>query len=100
MPLAAIREVVHSKSSFYVCFTFCEDFASRDIELEKNVNYVLAGLRRAGKTTLLYQRVQNIIKDGVAWDQIIYISFDDIVRNVFPPANEKRNRRRDKRTMN
>ena len=44
-------------------FTFCEDFASRDIKLEKNVNYVLAGLRRAGKTTLLYQRVQNTIKD-------------------------------------
>ena len=49
----------------------------RDIELEKNANYVLVGLRRAGKTTLLYKRVQDLIKDGVEWNQIIYINFDD-----------------------
>ena len=49
----------------------------RDIVLEKNVNYVLVGLRRAGKTTLLYKRVQDLIKDGVEWNQIIYINFDD-----------------------
>ena len=49
----------------------------RDIELEKNANYVLVGLRRAGKTTLLYKRVQDLINDGVEWNQIIYINFDD-----------------------
>ncbi len=49
----------------------------RDIELEKSANYVLVGLRRAGKTTLLYKRVQDLIKDGVEWNQIIYINFDD-----------------------
>ena len=49
----------------------------RDIILEKNVNYVLVGLRRAGKTTLLYKRVQDLIKDGVEWNQIIYINFED-----------------------
>lgn len=49
----------------------------REIVLEKNVNYVLVGLRRAGKTTLLYKRVQDLIKSGVEWNQIIYINFDD-----------------------
>ena len=49
----------------------------REIFLEKNVNYVLVGLRRAGKTTLLYKRVQDLIKSGVEWNQIIYINFDD-----------------------
>ena len=49
----------------------------RDIELERDVNYVLVGIRRAGKSTLLYQRVQNLIKEGVKWEQIIYINFDD-----------------------
>ncbi|MBO4667544.1 MAG: ATP-binding protein [Bacilli bacterium] len=49
----------------------------RDIELERDVNYVLVGLRRAGKSTLLYQRVQNLIKEGMKWEQIIYINFDD-----------------------
>lgn len=49
----------------------------RDIVLEKEANYVLVGLRRAGKTTMLYKRVQDLIKDGVEWNQIIYINFDD-----------------------
>ena len=49
----------------------------RDIALEKDVNYVLVGLRRSGKTTVLYKRVQDLIKDGVEWNQIIYINFDD-----------------------
>ena len=49
----------------------------RDIILEKNANYVLVGLRRAGKTTLLYKRVQDLIAEGVEWNQIIYINFDD-----------------------
>ena len=49
----------------------------RDVELEVNANYVLVGLRRVGKTTLLYKRVQDLIKSGVEWNQIIYINFDD-----------------------
>lgn len=49
----------------------------RDIVLEKNANYVLVGLRRAGKTTLLYKRVQDLIKEGVEWNQIVYINFED-----------------------
>ena len=49
----------------------------RDVELETNANYVLVGLRRVGKTTLLYKRVQDLIKTGVEWNQIIYINFDD-----------------------
>lgn len=49
----------------------------RNISLEKDANYVLVGLRRAGKTTLLYKRVQDFIKSGVDWNQIIYINFDD-----------------------
>jgi len=49
----------------------------RDIELEKAANYVLVGLRRAGKTTLLYKRVKDLIQDGASWNQIIYINFDD-----------------------
>lgn len=49
----------------------------RDVKLEKSVNYVLVGLRRVGKTTLLYKRVQELINEGVEWNQIIYINFDD-----------------------
>ena len=49
----------------------------RDIKLEPNINYVLVGLRRAGKTTLLYKRVQDLIASGIDWNQIVFINFDD-----------------------
>ena len=51
----------------------------RDIVLEKNANYVLVGLRRAGKTTLLYKRVQELIKEGIEWNQIISMIHRDLV---------------------
>ena len=49
----------------------------RDVVLERDINYVLVGLRRAGKTTLLYKRVQDLVNEGVEWNQIIYINFED-----------------------
>ena len=49
----------------------------RNYFFEENGNYVLIGLRRAGKTTLLYKRVKDLIKKGIDWKQIIYINFDD-----------------------
>ena len=47
----------------------------RTIKLEMNVNYVLTGLRRAGKTVLLYKIVQDLIASGVTWKEIIYVNF-------------------------
>ena len=43
----------------------------RPYTFEKNGNYVLTGLRRAGKSMLLYGLVQDLIADGAEWDQII-----------------------------
>lgn len=49
----------------------------RNYDFDFNANYVLVGLRRAGKSTLLYKIVQDLISDGVDWNQIIYINFED-----------------------
>ena len=49
----------------------------RPYEFEKNGNYVLTGIRRAGKSMLLYSIAQKLIADGTDWDQIIYINFED-----------------------
>lgn len=53
------------------------EIIDREIELEQNVNYVLIGIRRAGKSTLLYKRVKDLIGNGIKWEQIIYLNFDD-----------------------
>ena len=49
----------------------------RDYDFDLNVNYVLIGLRRAGKSTLLYKIVKDLVEKGTEWNQIIYINFED-----------------------
>lgn len=49
----------------------------RGYAFEPNANYVLTGLRRAGKSTLLYNICQRLIADGTDWKQIVYINFED-----------------------
>lgn len=49
----------------------------RDFEFEELVNYVFVGIRRAGKSFLLYQRIQQLLAQGVQWDEILYINFED-----------------------
>ena len=49
----------------------------RNYDFDINANYVFVGLRRAGKSTLLYKIVQDLVASGVDWNQIIYINFED-----------------------
>ena len=50
----------------------------RPLELEDSANYIFIGLRRAGKSYLLYQHIQGLIKAGKASiEDILYINFED-----------------------
>ncbi|MCR5487992.1 MAG: ATP-binding protein [Lachnospiraceae bacterium] len=49
----------------------------RDYDFERNVNYILVGLRRAGKSTLLYRIARELSEAGCGWSQIVYINFED-----------------------
>ena len=49
----------------------------REYSFEENANYVLTGMRRSGKSTLLYDKVQKLIAAGNDWNQIVYINFED-----------------------
>lgn len=53
------------------------EIIERDYAFEKNVNYILVGLRRAGKSTLLYKIARELVAAGCDWSQIIYINFED-----------------------
>ncbi len=53
------------------------EIIDRKFKFEDKLNYVLVGLRRAGKSTVLYQTVLDLIANGVDWSQIIYINFED-----------------------
>jgi predicted AAA+ superfamily ATPase len=53
------------------------DFIERDIVLEDNLNYVFVGLRQAGKSYLMNQRIHQLLKMGHTMDEIIYVNLDD-----------------------
>ena len=50
---------------------------SRSIVLDEEMNYVLVGVRRAGKSFMLYQRMQQNLQQGIGWDKMLYINFED-----------------------
>jgi len=50
----------------------------RDFVFGERTNYVLVGLRRAGKSCLLYQDVQDRIKAGeISAQDVLYVNFED-----------------------
>ena len=49
----------------------------RDYSFDESFNYVLTGVRRAGKSYLLYQRIRQLLNNGYGWEDILYISFED-----------------------
>lgn len=49
----------------------------RSVDMESFGCYVLVGLRRAGKSFLLYQRMQQLLAEGHTWDEMLYLNFED-----------------------
>jgi len=49
----------------------------RPIEFEENGNYVIVGVRHAGKSYMLYQRVRQLQAAGKGWDEILFVDFED-----------------------
>ena len=50
---------------------------SRDYDLEENVNYCFVGIRRTGKSYMMYQQIHNLMNDGIPSSQIVYVNFED-----------------------
>lgn len=49
----------------------------RNFSFEEFGNYVFVGIRRAGKSYLLYQRMQQLLLQGIGWDEMLYVNFED-----------------------
>lgn len=54
-----------------------QNVVHRDIVFEPFANYVLIGARRAGKSFMLYQQIQDNLRKGQSWDSMLYMNFED-----------------------
>jgi len=52
-------------------------FQGRPYVFEDSLNYVFTGLRRAGKSYMMYQRIRKLLDAGHAKEEILYFNFED-----------------------
>ena len=60
---------------------------NRHVDFEENGNYVIVGVRHAGKSYLLYQRVRQLQAAGMGWDEILFVDFEDERLAEFQPED-------------
>lgn len=68
-----IKDIIVENQRFISSVSFFE----RDYVFEDALNYVLVGLRRAGKSYLLYQRIHQLLEKGHRMEEICYFNFED-----------------------
>ena len=68
-----IKDIIIENQRFISSVSFYE----RDYAFENALNYVLVGLRRAGKSYLLYQRIHQLLEKGHRMEEICYFNFED-----------------------
>ncbi len=49
----------------------------RDLVLQENINYCFVGIRRTGKSYMMYQQVKNLLETGTTIEEILYVNFED-----------------------
>lgn len=50
---------------------------ARHYPFEDNVNYCFVGIRRTGKSYMMYQQMKRLEETGVPLSQIVYVNFED-----------------------
>lgn len=49
----------------------------RAYDIDMQMNYVFVGVRRAGKSYMLYHVIRQLVAEGHSWDEILYMNFED-----------------------
>lgn len=73
MDKTALKEIILAQQDFISRI----QFTPRAYHLDPPVNYVLVGMRRAGKTFLLYQHIRKLMNEGMPLQQVLFINFED-----------------------
>ena len=49
----------------------------RDVRTDNFNCCIFVGVRRAGKSFVLYEKIQQMLREGHSWNEILYMNFED-----------------------
>ncbi|MCR4952180.1 MAG: ATP-binding protein [Solobacterium sp.] len=68
-----LKQIIIDQKEMYLR----ESMIRREYHLEANVNYCFVGIRRAGKSYMMYQLIKDLLDSGVPAEHILYVNFED-----------------------
>ena len=68
-----LKQIIIDQKTIYLD----NPFITRHYPLEENVNYCFVGIRRTGKSYMMYQQIKQLLQTGVPLSQIVYVNFED-----------------------
>ncbi|MBR0093395.1 MAG: ATP-binding protein [Lachnospiraceae bacterium] len=68
-----LKQVIVDQKEIY----FNNLIIRREMELDENINYSFVGIRRTGKSYMLYQQIRNLTESGISRNRILYVNFED-----------------------
>ena len=71
------KDLIKLLISEYQAYVSQVDLIPREVELVDGLNYVFVGLRHAGKSYLMFQRIAQLISKGYRKEDILYFNFED-----------------------
>ena len=75
--IAMLKEIIKELILHQQEFIPSVELIRREVNFEPSGNYVLVGLRRAGKSYMLYQHIQQLLREGHDKTEILFINFED-----------------------
>ena len=78
------RNVIKSVISDYMSEIPKYKVNPRKIRFEEAGNYVFVGMRRAGKSYLLFQRMQELLSNGIKPHEMLYINWRRALISRYP----------------
>lgn len=68
-----LKQIIVDQKDIYLHNVLIE----RHYSLEENVNYCFVGIRRTGKSYMMYQQIKHLETKGVSLSDIVYVNFED-----------------------
>lgn len=65
------------RSYWRISSAFGLEIIKRNYVTEAQANYIFTGQRRAGKTFFVFSLIQEMIKNGMSVESVLYINFED-----------------------